>query len=64
MCSAPCLMRLYISIKFHENIFNGFQVMERTQIYLCRISNTVRTRVMVLVFCVVSGDALYFYEVS
>ena len=28
-------MTLYISIKFHENILNCFQVMEETQIYHC-----------------------------
>ena len=24
LCSAPCLMMLYISMKFHENILKGF----------------------------------------
>ena len=38
LCSAHCLMMLYISIKSHENILKGFQVMERTRIYHCRIS--------------------------
>ena len=62
-------MMLYNSIKFHENILNSFQVMERTRIYHCRISkgNTSkneRTRVTVRVFCTSSDDALYFYEVS
>ena len=28
--SARRLMMLYISVKFHENIVNGFQVMKRT----------------------------------
>ena len=62
-------MMLDISIKFHKNILNSFQVMERTLIYHCRISKgnnskTVPTRVMVHVFCTSSDDALYFYEVS
>ena len=62
-------MMLYISIKFHENILNRFQVMEWTLIYHCQISKgnnskTVWTRVTVLVLCMQSDDALYFYEVS
>ena len=61
LCSACHLMMLYICIKFHENILNGFQVMERTQIYHCRISKgnnskTVWTRVTVLVFCTSSNN--------
>ena len=31
--SARGLMRLYISVKFHENILNGFQVIEQTQLH-------------------------------
>lgn len=31
LLSACCLMILYISLKFRENIFNGFRVMKRTQ---------------------------------
>ena len=31
LCSAHHLIMLYISMKFHENILNGFQVIERTQ---------------------------------
>ena len=62
-------MMLYMSMKFHENILNGFQVVEGTQNYDCRISQgnnskNVLTRVMVLVLCTLSDDALYFYEVS
>ena len=30
LCSACHLMMLYISMKFHENILNGFQVIEPT----------------------------------
>ena len=63
------LMMLNISIKFYENILNGFQVMEWTQIYHCQISKgnnskTAWTRVTVLVFCMSPDDALYLYEVS
>ena len=62
-------MMLYISMKFRENILNGFQAIERTQNGHCQISkgnnskNELR-RVMVLVVCTSSDDALYFYEVS
>ena len=68
LCSACCLMMLYITM-FHDNILNGIQVMERTQNYNSLISkgnNTknVQTRVMVLVVCTSSDDALYFYEIS
>ena len=61
-------MMLNIPIKFHENISNGFQVVERTRIYYCRISkdnnsNTVRTSVTVLVLSMSSDDTQYFYEV-
>ena len=30
LCSARCLMMLYISMKFHDNILNSFQVTEWT----------------------------------
>ena len=58
-----------MSMKFQENILNGFQVIEGTQNYHCRISKgnnskNVWTRVTVLVLCMQSDDALYFYEVS
>ena len=36
--SAPPLMMLYFSTKFHENILNGFQVIEQTQNCHCQIS--------------------------
>ena len=32
------LMMLYISMKFHDNILNRFQVIERTQNYHCLLS--------------------------
>ena len=62
-------MILYISMKFHENVLNGFQVKEQTQNCHCQISKgnsskNVQTSVTVLVFCTSSDDALYFYEVS
>ena len=38
LCSARRLMMFYISMKFHENILNGFQIIEKTQNYHCRIS--------------------------
>ena len=31
MCSARCLMVLNFCVKFHENMFSSFKVMERTQ---------------------------------
>ena len=37
LCSARHLMILYISVKFHENILYGFQFIERTHNYHCRI---------------------------
>ena len=62
-------MMLLISMKFHESILNGFQVMKRTRFYHCRIldgnnSKISRTRVTALVFCTSSDNALYLYEVS
>ena len=30
LCCACCLKMLYISMKFHENILKGFQVIKRT----------------------------------
>ena len=58
-----------MSMKFHENILNGSQVIEGTQNYNCRISkgNNSRnelTRISVPVLCTLSDDVLYFYEVS
>ena len=58
-----------MSMKFHENIRNGFQVIEGTQNYHCRISKgnnskKLLARVTVLVLFASSDDALYFYEVS
>ena len=58
-------MMLYISMKFHENIFNGFQVTEQTQ--FCdtpKDRQDGQTRVMALVVCMSPDDVLYFYDVS
>ena len=62
-------MMLYISMKFHENILKGFQVIERTRNDHCEISKgnnykTVQNKSYVLVFCTSSDNVLYFYEVS
>ena len=35
LCSAPRLMMLYICLKFHQNIWSGFQLTEQTRVY-CR----------------------------
>ena len=61
-------MMLYISMKFHENILSDFQVIEGTQNYHCQISKennskNVLIRVIVLVLCTLSEDALNFYDV-
>ena len=44
----------YISMKFHENILNGFELesWHKTE------------RVTVLVLCTLSENALYFYEIA
>ena len=69
LCSVHRLIMLCISMKFHENIFKSFQVIEQTRTDHCQISKgnnykIVQTRVTVLVFCTLSDDALYLYEVS
>ena len=38
LCCAHRLMMFYISMKFHENIFKGFQVIEQIRNYHCQIS--------------------------
>ena len=69
LCSAHRLMMLYISMKFYDSILNSFQVIERTQNYLSLISKgnnskNVKTRAVVLLVCMSTDDAVYFYEVS
>ena len=44
LCSVCHLMVLYISMKFHENILNSFQAIERTQNYHCPISKGNNSR--------------------
>ena len=58
-------MMLYISMKFHENILNGFH----TKLPLSTFkkgnnSKNMYTRDTVLVLCTSSDYALYFYEIS
>ena len=38
LCSARRLVMLYISVRFHENILKGFQVLKRTRNDHCQIS--------------------------
>ena len=70
LSSASGRMMLYLSMRFLENVLNGFQGIERTLIDHCQISTwnisrkTDYTRVTVLVVCMLSNNALYFYEVS
>ena len=37
LCSARCLMKFYICLRFHENISNGFQLTERTRVH-CKMA--------------------------
>ena len=60
---------LYICIKFHENIYTGFIVMKGLVFPYSGFSkghNSVinKLRVMILVLCISSYDALYLYKVS
>ena len=73
MCSARCLIVLYICVKFCENITNGIRVMERTLengrhgYVQCLKGNNFKsrqTRVTVHMFCTSSHGALYWREVS
>ena len=71
LCSTSCLMLIDIYMKFREDSFNGFQVIERTrfcdrQTYR-QSSNgnnlkSINARVMVLALCTLSVD-WYLYEV-
>ena len=56
-------MMRYISMKFHDTIWNDFQVIERTRNEHCQISKgnsskNVSTIVLVLVVSTSSDDAL------
>ena len=72
MCSASPLIVLYICVKFHENISNGFQLVEWTRVYgrngyvQCSKGNNSKsrqTRVTIHVFCTSSHSALHLWEV-
>ena len=69
LCSARHLTMLYISMKFHDNILNRFQIIERTRnnhslISKGNNSKNVYTREIGLVVCPSCDNALYFHEVS
>ena len=55
---------LYISMKVHENILNGFHMKLPLLNFKREYSKNVLTRVTVLVLHISSDDALYFHEVS
>ena len=62
-------MMLYICTKSRENISNRFQSYELDTISVLKITkghNSVNNvgRVMVLVLCILSDDALHLYQVS
>ena len=69
-------MMLYIYVKFHQNIWNGFQLTERIHLHsrndyfqylLCSKGRNYKsrlTRVTVSVFCMLSHGALHLWEVS
>ena len=69
-------MMLYICTKSHENISNGFRVIERTRNDDGRTDKVITIgppqtssvkivdRVMVLVLCTSSDDTLHLYQVS
>ena len=72
MCSACCLMVLYICVKFHENM-NGIRVMEWIQVrgrngYIQHSKGnnfkSRQTRVIVHMFCTLSNGILHCCEVS
>ena len=74
LCFANRIMVIYICKKFQENVSNSFQVTEWTQIHVYYRNNYFqsskghnsksRLRVMVLVFCTLSYDALQLRKVS
>ena len=66
-------MLVNICMKFHEDALNGFKVTEESRFCLrnCYLqsskkhnSQSIETRVMVLVFCTSPNVGLYLYEVS
>ena len=61
-------MILYMSMKFHENILNSFQVIEGTQNYHCQNSKGNNSKIVLIrvtfpVLSTLSDNALYFYEI-
>ena len=69
LCMTRCLNVLYKCIKFHQNIFNGYQVIEWTrfcdgQTYGQTDRRNLQARVMVLVHDTSSQCALQMHEVS
>ena len=73
LCSACCFMELFIWEKFHQNIWNCFQLTERTGVHgrngyvQYSIGNNFKnrqTRVTVHVFCTSSHSALHMCEAS
>ena len=64
--SAHCLIVVYISTKFHENILGGIKVIERTRFSSEKFHNSLKNvgGVTVLVLCTSSDDGLYLYQVS
>ena len=72
MCSACWFMVLYICEKFHQNIWNGFQLTEQTWVHgrnsyvQCSKSNNSKSRqirVMLHMFCTPSQGALHLCKV-
>ena len=76
LCSTSCLVMLYISVKFYQNIWNGFQLTELRRVHgrnyhfqqlLCSKSCNSKRRLVratVLVLCTSSHSALHFWEIS
>ena len=72
LCLANLIMGIYICIKFQDNISTSFQATEWTQIYYRNHyfqsskghnSKSRLNRVMFLLFCTSSHDALHLCEV-
>ena len=73
MCTARCLIVLYICVKFRENITNGIIVIERIRVYgkngyvrCSKGNNSIcrSTRVTVHLFCTSLHGVLHCCEVS
>ena len=62
-------MMFDISVKFHKKYLGRRSTYSMATKLHCQISEenyskNIKTRVMVLVVCMLSDDVLYFYEVS